>query len=159
MNLILEVLYVQIQGSESKMASSSTGTGSLGANGSEGSSSNDQNSQEKKQEQFDALRAREEGMQILKLFCVQKNSLDGPYNIWKIIVILQDCQMMRVRVFEYPNHKVYEFSDLIISHLKVLSKGKLRGNKLYFSHYQGCPPIFHYFLTMQIANRGRNFNF
>ena len=94
-------------------------------------------------------------MQLLKLFRVQKWFLSGLLSIWKLIVIGKECEMMRVRVFEYPSLKVYEFSDLRIAHLKVLSNGRFRGNKLYFAHHQGRPPIVHDYLTTRIACRGR----
>ena len=152
---------------QGKMAASLNGTGSSGSNGSDGDgkSPNDRKghlspkSQRQKQEEFDALRRREEGMQLLKLFRVQKWFLSGLLSIWKLIVIGKECEMMRVRVFEYPNIKVYEFSDLRISHLKVLSNGRFRGNKLYFVHHQGRPPIVNEQLTVHIACRGMIYYF
>ena len=144
------------------MASAMNGTGSSGSNGSDGDGKrpNDRKghlspkSHRQKQEEFDELRRLEEGMQLMKLFRVQKWFLSGLLSIWKFIVIGKEFEMMRVRVFEYPNIKVYEFSDLRIAHLKVLSNGRFRGNKLYFVHHQGRPPSVIEQLTNDIACRG-----
>ena len=70
------------------MASAMNGTGSSGSNGSDGDGKrpNDRKghlspkSHRQKQEEFDALRRREEGMQLLKLFRVQKWFLAGALN-------------------------------------------------------------------------------
>ena len=134
------------------------------SNGADGNSPNDDRERERKrQEAYDELRRREEGMLFLKVFCIQKDiqkkyALAGPLNIWKLIIIGKNCQMMRVRVFEYPKHKVYEFSSLRIAHLLVKGLEKFRGFKLVYVHHQGKKPVVNHYLTT-FSYRGRRIFF
>ena len=139
-------------------------SGGPGKSNGNSNSPNDRELERKRQEAYDQLRRREEGNLILKVFRVQKDiqkkySLAGPLNIWKIIIIGKDCQMMRLRVFEYPRHKVYEFSSLQIAHLKMRGLETFRGLKLLYVHHQGKRPVVNQYLT-RLSYRGRkNFEF
>ena len=134
---------------------------SSGSNGDGNSPKSQRELERKRQEAYDELRRREEGNLILKVFCVQKDiqkkyALAGPLNIWKLILVGKDCQMMRLRIFEYPKHKVYEFSSLQIVHLKVRGLGKFRGLKLVYVHHQGKNPVVNHYLT-NLSFKGRIF--
>ena len=55
------------------------------------------------------------------------------YQIWKILILNEDCELMRMRVFEYAKFRVFEFSDYKISQLRHDSDRQNRGTKVYFT--------------------------
>ena len=94
----------------------------------------------------------------MKLFLYQKY---WRYSIWKIIILTKDCEMMRLRVFEYAKFRVFEFSDLKISDLRKSWKSKNYGHRIYFTqlrteyiHLRGKRPVFSPGMTLRAQNSG-----
>ena len=63
------------------------------------------------------------------------------YQIWKILILNEDCELMRMRVFEYAKFRVFEFSDYKISDLRHNCYRHSRGTKLYFTQLR--PNYYH----------------
>ena len=78
------------------------------------------------------------GFLLLKLFMYQKY---WRYQIWKILILNKDCELMRMRVFEYAKFRVFEFSDYKISDLRHNCDRHSRGTKVYFTQLR--PNYYH----------------
>ena len=68
----------------------------------------------------------------MKMFVYQK-FWHHEYAIWKILILNEDCEMIRMRIFEYAKFRVFEFSDYKISQLRHDSDRQNRGTKVYFT--------------------------
>ena len=94
----------------------------------------------------------------MKLFLYQKY---WRYSIWKIIILTKDCEMMRMRVFEYEKFRVFEFSDLKVSDIRHNCDRQFRGNKIYYTqlrsnyvHLRGKNPVFSPGMTLRAQVSG-----
>ena len=94
----------------------------------------------------------------MKLFLWQKY---WRYSIWKIIILNEDCEMMRMRVFEYAKFRVFEFSDYKISQLRHDTDRQNRGTKIYFTqlrsnyfHLRGKRTAFSPGMTLRASISG-----
>ena len=70
---------------------------------------------------YEELQRREQGILLLKVFAIERMShtTNCPIKIWKIIVIDENMDFHRFRIFEYLNYRIFEFSDDRIYYSKV----------------------------------------
>ena len=62
---------------------------------------------------YEELQRREQGILLLKVFAIERMShtTNCPIKIWKIIVIDENMDFHRFRIFEYLNYRIFEFPD------------------------------------------------
>ena len=70
---------------------------------------------------YEELQRREQGILLLKVFAIERMShtTNCPIKIWKIIVIDENMDFHRFRIFEYLNYRIFEFSDDRLYYSKV----------------------------------------
>ena len=62
---------------------------------------------------YEELQRREQGILLLKVFAIERMShtTNCPIKIWKIIVVGENMDFHRFRIFEYLNYRIFEFPD------------------------------------------------
>ena len=62
---------------------------------------------------YEELQRREQGILLLKVFAIERMShtTNCPIKIWKIIVVGENMEFHRFRIFEYLNYRIFEFPD------------------------------------------------
>ena len=62
---------------------------------------------------YEELQRREQGILLLKVFAIERMShtTNCPIRIWKIIVVGENMEFHRFRIFEYLNYRIFEFPD------------------------------------------------
>ena len=62
---------------------------------------------------YEELQRREQGILLLKVFAIERMShtTNCPIKIWKIIVVGENMEFYRFRIFEYLNYRIFEFPD------------------------------------------------
>ena len=62
---------------------------------------------------YEELQRREQGILLLKVFAIERMShtTNCPIKIWKIIVVDENMDFHRFRIFEYLNYRIFEFPD------------------------------------------------
>lgn len=70
---------------------------------------------------YEELQRREQGILLLKVFAIERMShtTNCPIKIWKIIVVGENMEFHRFRIFEYLNYRIFEFSDDRLYYSKV----------------------------------------